>query len=257
MNFIPDQTTAVETTFWRAWFLPNSCCGNAIMFSPLRWGWLGLSPTYWGWKKRVRKKNRPSWVWNGMLSLKLSIFSRFWSCFPHGFVYVSWQCGCHVSLELKVGTRWWSNGHGIATTDRQRTIKAIIDPLFKRKKKNKKLAVWWVYYHVRFFFARENLLKKKLKVGQPEPPEPPRAAPAAPHATAFIIVNSVAKWKCSTDAVMSEQASDGRQQICFRGRSAGGGHQARYSSIPMFADAKLECTPINENNKKLRYLLFD
>ena len=53
------------------------------------------------------------------------------------------------------------------------------------------------------------------------------------------------------------QVTDGRLQICFRSGSAAGGQQARSSSMPTLADAKLESTLVNENNKKLRYLLSD
>ena len=176
-NFIPDQTTAVETTFWRAWILPNSCCGNAIMFSPQRWGWLGLLPTYWGWKKRVRKKNRPSWVWNGMLSLKLSIFSRLWSCFPHGFVYVSSQCGCHVSLELKVGTRRWSQRSRHRHHRSTKNDKGDHRPIVQKKKKKKARNSLYDECIITLGFSlpeKTYLKKKKLKVGRPKPPQPPR-----------------------------------------------------------------------------------
>ena len=53
----------------------------------------------------------------------------------------------------------------------------------------------------------------------------------------------------------AKQASDGRLQICSRGSSAAEGQQARSSSITTLVEAKLESTLINENNKKLRYLL--
>ena len=150
-----------------------------------------------------------------------------------------------------------TSGHGIATTDQQRTIKAITDPLFKKqkkKKKNKKLAVW-LYYLVRFFLCQrkptKKKKKKKVKVGRPEPPRPPPCNGLYDYVQCGEMK---VQHRCSHVRI---QVSDGRQQICFRCPSAGGGHQARNSTIPMFADAKLESTLINENNKKLRYLLSD
>ena len=86
-------------------------------------------------------------------SLKLSssfavcLFCALSACFMHVFsllelltaavhaVHVSRQCGCHEGLIPKVGTPCGGDpdGHGLATADRQRTIKAIItiDDLFK------------------------------------------------------------------------------------------------------------------------------
>ena len=87
------------------------------MFSPLRRGWLGLSPTL-GVEKTgpveeqaiLRLKHPQIETFNFVrCSVDFQpvpcMFSRFSSCCLHGLVHVSRQCGCHVRLELKVGTR--------------------------------------------------------------------------------------------------------------------------------------------------------
>ena len=110
-NFIPDQTTAVETTSSWAW---SRCRTPAADCDTTAEGCLlDLSPTL------VVEKTGP--IEQAIPSLKLSssfavrLFCALSACFMHVFsllellteavhaVHVSRQCGCHEGLKPKVG----------------------------------------------------------------------------------------------------------------------------------------------------------
>ena len=130
-------------TSWRAWSRCRTPVAETKCFR--RRLLVVLSPTLVVEKTGpIEEQAIPVWNFHLCLLCACSVhfqpvscmFSRFWSC---------WQKLSMQSMSLdSVGvTRVWNlrlvrpnsggdpDGHGLATADRQRMIKAIIDPLFK------------------------------------------------------------------------------------------------------------------------------
>ena len=121
-NFIPDQTTAVETTSWRAWSRCRTPAAETLQCFRRIKAACWTCRQHLSWKRRVREREEQA-----IPSLKLSssfavrLFCALSACFMHVFsllellteavhaVHVSWarQCGCHEGLKPKVGTPWY------------------------------------------------------------------------------------------------------------------------------------------------------
>ena len=148
-NFIPDQTTAVETTPRRAWSRCRTPAAETLQCFRRRL-LVGLVANIGRGKDGSdRRTGYPPqcetfvFVW---CALGLCTFSLFHACFlafgaadrscPYGHaVHVSRQCGCHEGLKPRVDTPWWGSWWSRPRHRRStKNVKSDHKPLIKKKK---------------------------------------------------------------------------------------------------------------------------